>query len=731
MGPDAVLRREHGLAQGSTRAFIGLDLGDFFGCLVRHDGEVVCWGRNSNRQLGLTDSAMQTADRHSLIDAPVVGTSGTNPTQTCARTGDGRLFCWGVGVLTGSSNPRAIHLNNASQITDIGVGDEHVCIRGGDGSVWCRGGNAFGQLGRGFASAAEGGFAPVKLPGGANLGNVASIHVGRFSSCAGLADGTARCWGAPFQGRLGTGTTPPDNTVAQPMSGIAHFVRGAVGNTHACAITADLAGLRCTGSDWHGELGDGTNPPVDRFTAVNALLGNFEFVSNNANLGFGGFFRFVPREAQGRAQIAGGSSHFCTIRRSVIDHAGTVQSRVYCWGRNDFGQVDPGAIDEYGNVRTGPVLRPTLIPLNGVPVSVSTSSFSSCALMSGGTVWCWGRHLVGEAGTQNNFRPLREGMHTGVFPQQVAGVSNAIALSSGNSHTCALIANGTVQCWGNNDQCQLGRGLIVVNGSNQWHSGTPEPVKVGTPTVPTGVLDHVIQIAGGGAHTCALRSDGSIHCWGRGDRGAAGEGVPQQIRVIEETHHVWPYVILDRAVRSYNGLTIPSTEGEPARVPASISANYSATCVRYASGVLECWGDRVAGQLGDDWMGGGMPTHTRAAGFVSQPAPVLAHAGGGGVNCALRSDGELFCWGTCDLAGRGANCGIYAGSYNRLSVQLADGGVPLRNVVSVALSRSPDGTACAVLADGAVRCWGSNLHGALGVRTDSPTRVSHPAVVSF
>ncbi|MEZ4390519.1 MAG: hypothetical protein R3A48_05435 [Polyangiales bacterium] len=835
---DPVLRRSQPLSSAASRAFVGLDLGDNFGCVVRHDGEVVCWGRNHHKQLGLLYAPLQTTDRDSLIDALTVGSTDDDPnapnpfpmhavgvavgeahacavrenggvkcwgsnshlqvgyvitgdrapfdvpffntsqdagvasrqaaslsaglrhtcavltdghvacwgsnaqgqlgnpaagagthtptlvmtassggttalesvvqveaagTQTCARTGDGRVFCWGVGALTGASNPLAVHLNNASEITDLAVGDEHVCIRGGDGSVWCRGSNWFGQLGRGFAGAPQTGFAPVLVPGGAALSQVASVFAGRYSTCAILGDGTARCWGAPYQGRLGSGYPAPDWTFAQPMAGVSHATAGSTGNTHSCVIAADLAGLRCAGSDVYGELGNGSATTGEQPTAVVVQMANWEFISNPST-GFG-YFQFSPRETQGRATIVGGHGHFCTIRRSVINIYGGVESRVYCWGENYQGQAAPQSEGDSASA-------PTPLPLGGIPASLSAGHDFNCALFTDGTVKCWGNNNLGQCG------PSLLGFAR-VQPQAIPGVSNAVAISSGDAHTCALIADGSTRCWGSNIYSQLGRGA-PANPPDYLADSTPAPATSFTTSPAFETLGRVTAIAAGGVHTCAMRANGSVHCWGRYDTGAVGAGshslylAPGTTDLVDARERANPV----DSIRAHQASHPPYPVVDFLNfreVPAALWSNHSASCVRLASGMIQCWGHRFNGQVGDDPFGGGMPTQFFAQSQSSQPAQATAMAGRGGTNCVLRSDGQVYCWGVCSLLGRGEPCDSTSAVYNRASVLQAGGGPTLEGVVAVAVSGS--GTACAVTGDSTVFCWGSNSLGALGANS--------------
>lgn len=104
---------------------------------------------------------------------------------------------------------------------------------------------------------------------------------------------------------------------------------------------------------------------------------------------------------------------------------------------------------------------------------------------------------------------------TGSFPMAVtvSGLSNATALSAGARHTCALRGDGTVRCWGANDGSQLGDGTTTDRST---------PVTVAGPNNPT--LTRVTAIAAGGNHTCAMRANGTAHCWGENGDGQLGDG---------------------------------------------------------------------------------------------------------------------------------------------------------------------------------------------------------------
>ena len=167
---------------------------------------------------------------------------------------------------------------------------------------------------------------------------------------------------------------------------------------------------------------------------------------------------------------------------------------VDCWGHNHYGQLGNGTTAD----------SPTLVPVSGLSgiTAIATGVFHTCALLTGGTVDCWGANPDGELGngtTTDSSTPVTVGVFSG-----------ATAISAGGAHTCALVPfyGGIALCWGNNYVGQLGNGTTT-------NSSTP---------VPVSGLSGVTAIATGGNHTCALLTGGTVDCWGENTYGELGNG---------------------------------------------------------------------------------------------------------------------------------------------------------------------------------------------------------------
>src|SRR5262249_2621340 len=121
---------------------------------------------------------------------------------------------------------------------------------------------------------------------------------------------------------------------------------------------------------------------------------------------------------------------------------------VACWGANLSGELGPSISSVLSAV--------TLRGLINV-VSVAVGSLHGCAVRADGTAWCWGRNDSGQLG--NGSPPTA----AAAVPVQVSGITGAVSVVAGRSHTCALLAGGTVKCWGVNDRGQLGNGTITAS----------------------------------------------------------------------------------------------------------------------------------------------------------------------------------------------------------------------------------------------------------------------------
>ena len=257
--------------------------------------------------------------------------------------------------------------------------------------------------------------------------------------------------------------------------------------------------------------------------------------------------------------IAAGGDHTCAILQS---------GALRCWGRNDSGQLGHGNTDNIGD--NEPVSSSGDVDLGpGVAVKgVALGGDHTCALLETGAVRCWGRNDFGQLGYghTNNLGDDEPINHL----SDVALAGPVRKLVAGGAHTCALTVAGTLRCWGRGDSGQLGQ---TFSGDPYWgNSATELPITL-PGDINTGAL--VTDVTAGGAHTCALSSDGKLKCWGRGDSGQLGYG-------------------------NFDSQVVPPADGVnlDGVTAYQVAAGLEHTCALRSNGTARCWGAGDGGRLG-------------------------------------------------------------------------------------------------------------------------------------
>lgn len=369
-------------------------------------------------------------------------------------------------------------------------------------------------------------------------------------------------------------------------------------------------------------------------------------------------------------------------------------------GAPEAGPVDAGVADSGVEAGSGICPAPPLLEaasLPRVPVllqAVAAGNEHTC-ILDGNEVWCWGQNFGGELGDGTQASRAR--------PTKVSGVADVVDIQSGpafdygcwatrGSHTCALVNDGTVTCWGSNP---AGDALWTVQ------SLTAAPVRG---------LGGVSAIAIGGYSNCALLRDGSASCWGTDaqavpaiepDAGGFGTrytalAVGHSVFALRDDGSVWAWTST-----SLGGVTSISA---PQQIPFAafgyrITAGWGHQCVLASDGSVWCWGFNTHGQVGDG-------TQT------DRGAPVKVLAGASEVfasaraTCAILRDSTVRCWGA-SVAGDRATPTIVP---DLDKVLMLHGGMEHW---------------CAVRLDRSVWCWGGNEAGQLG----DGTTATRPAPV--
>lgn len=367
--------------------------------------------------------------------------------------------------------------------------------------------------------------------------------------------------------------------------------------------------------------------------------------------------------------------------------------RVRCWGSNSYGQLGLGHTDPV-SVSNKPSALPTVSLGNGaVAVALAAGERHTCALLEGGSVRCWGDNLDGQLGLGHT-RPVGDNEK----PVDVDAVDlggKAIAIAAGPAHNCAILEGGAVRCWGYNFSGQLGIGNKLPVGDNELPSQVG-PVNLGGPAT---------QVAAGGAqglaHSCAVLQAGALRCWGSNNTGQLGYPALSNPAGDNE----FPESVGDDEA--------PASAG-PVRLPdpvTSVSAGAYHTCAMTVSSEVFCWGYNNYGQLGlghTDVVGDNEYPH--AVGAVYLRAPALGVAAGNYHTCALLQGGRVRCWGEDRTFGASGSIGDAEVGDD----EVAGAAPEVETGGSVEAVAAGGQHTCAAFDDGTMRCWGNGGGGQLG-----------------
>jgi alpha-tubulin suppressor-like RCC1 family protein len=472
---------------------------------------------------------------------------------------DGTARCWGeilngrlgypdvefdIGGAISSDSVGPIQVGG--EVTAIAAGSGHTCARLAVGDVVCWGFGALGRLGYANTETIGDDENPVDA-GTVHLGtnlHVTGIGAGNTHTCAIVSDGSARCWGSSAYGQLGYANTDTVGDDETPASAGQVDLAGAltsisVGADHTCGLLAD-GGVTCWGAATNGRLGYGNQQNV----------GDDETPASAGTVDLG----------RAAVAISAGTGHTC----AVLDNGG-----VRCWGSGGDGRLGFGntrnIADDETPVQAGP-------PIDFGPyrraVAISAGQSHTCAILDNGTVRCWGRGVEGQLGYGNfdNIGDNESAASAGPVPLGVG--REAVAISAGDTHTCAVLDDGHVKCWGNGLQGRLGYGNLLTVGNQN----TPADVDA----VEVGRLVSAIDV--GRSRTCALGSDGSLRCWGNGSLGALGYGNTLTIGDNEVSSTAGPVDVGARVV--------------------AIAQGESHTCAVQIDNEVRCWGLGYEGRLG-------------------------------------------------------------------------------------------------------------------------------------
>lgn len=369
--------------------------------------------------------------------------------------------------------------------------------------------------------------------------------------------------------------------------------------------------------------------------------------------------------------LAIGSGHVCAIQPG--------SGALRCWGLNNFGQLGVGNTDIFGD---GEAASEAGSAIASNIVQVVAGSEHTCALLADATVRCWGRATRGRLGNGNASNHIGDDQNESVGDEIDIG-TDVRQLAAAKEHTCALLDNGGVRCWGSGASGRLGQG----NTDDLGDSSASVPSMIANLQLP----GLATQIVASGAYSCALLANGTVHCWGLGNFGVLGYGNTDSIGWSSST-----------ALDMYGPVNVGGTVKQ-------LAAGAVHICALLTSGDVRCWGNGASGRLGledSDSIGDTEAPATVAP--VDVGGTVRQIACGNNHTCALLDTGEVKCWGANDTGQLGlGHTDSIGDDMNEMPPASVNVGGP---VVQISAGLNT----CARMATGAVRCWGDDQVGSLG-----------------
>jgi alpha-tubulin suppressor-like RCC1 family protein len=367
---------------------------------------------------------------------------------------------------------------------------------------------------------------------------------------------------------------------------------------------------------------------------------------------------------------------------------------VYCWGDNSSSQLGDGTTTN----------RSTMVKVAGVSnvASISAGDSHICALITGGTVTCWGSNVSGELGVS-----------TGSGPSTVTGLTDATSVTAGKNFSCAISTSQGVVCWGKNSGGQLGRGATT-------------PTSDSSPATVTGLTAGVAsQVAAGLSHSCAvIASGGGVKCWGTAESDTPG------VAIDDRSTQDIAYGISGTNVSGLGDGRVFSYGSEPVEIsttPVTVKTNSSTSlesvvgisvgvgsaCGIVSSGDAYCWGNNNDGRVGNNRItnnrtgyAGARPLYAEIVQDASANAliGVKAISINGKHGCAVTATSTVVCWGS-------RTYGEVGDTYTGVSA-IANY-TPVSGLTGVTAVSSGGLHTCAVANNG-VYCWGQGTFSQLG-----------------
>ena len=364
-----------------------------------------------------------------------------------------------------------------AQNLSLVTGEWNTCALDSNQNVFCWGRNGNGQIGNGQTGTSGCGTSGHKckdIPTATNdLGSdVISLAFGHQHACGLLDTGAVKCWGRNNAGQLGTSGGDKDTPQTINLGSGRTATSIYAGGHYTCAILDD-ASVKCWGENGNGQLGIGSNSNANTPTTINTLGSGRTAIS-----------------------LATAMSAVCAL----LD-----DGSVKCWGASANGQLGNGGTSS--NLKSPPASAINL-GTGRTAKAITGGESHFCAILDDDSIKCWGNGFNGKLGTGTTSHRSTPTSTSGSF----ATGRYAVAIDAGYDHTCAILDNGQLTCWGSDSDGQLGNGATT---------GTKSSIQSTTVTLGSGRT--AISLSAGGEHTCAQLDNGQLKCWGNRADGQVGD----------------------------------------------------------------------------------------------------------------------------------------------------------------------------------------------------------------
>ena len=389
----------------------------------------------------------------------------------------------------------------------------------------------------------------------------AQVAVGQSHSCALQASGgLLRCYGDNTQGQLGQENSENigdadgemgSNLLPVDLGHGSAAMQVCAGSQHTCVLL-DNGNIKCFGDGFFGQLGQGNTASVG---ASPGTMGD----------------QLAPVDLGRAHSIACGHFHTC----AVLD-----DGSAKCFGKGESGQLGQGSATNMGSAsgQMGDLLPPIDLGTGRTAQHVSCGAEHTCILLDDDSLKCFGHNTQGQLGQENseNIGDADGEMGSNLLPVDLGHGSAAMQVCAGSQHTCVLLDNGNIKCFGDGFFGQLGQGNTASVGASPGTMGDQlAPVDLGH-----GRRAH--SIACGHFHTCAVLDDGSAKCFGKGESGQLGQGSATNMG----------------SASGQMGDLLPPIDLGTGRTAQHVSCGAEHTCILLDDDSLKCFGGGSAGQLG-------------------------------------------------------------------------------------------------------------------------------------